>query len=250
LVNAQHAEVRSIPTRCSDCPIRTKALFQVVAEDYLHDAESRRTAQYQLPARAHLYQENQSATMAYTLFDGWLMLYRTDAKGGRQGLRIALPGDFVGYTPLPDSSYSHSALAVTATVVCGFRQSDLHAMIDRHDDIGRHINQIQARYLQICENNVLGLGRRSAEQRIAHAVLDLHYRLSHRGEVDEEGTRFPFPLTQEMLGELTGLTPVHTNRVLRKLRTDKLMVCERQQVEILDLKGLTELAEFRGTETV
>ena len=62
--------MRDVPTRCADCPIRQKALFQVVADDYLHDAESRRSAQYQLPARSHLYQENHPATMAYTLFEG------------------------------------------------------------------------------------------------------------------------------------------------------------------------------------
>lgn len=240
-----NGQARATPTKCENCPVRRKALFQVVADDYLHDAESRRTAQYELPARSHLYQEKQPATMAYTLFDGWLMLYRTDANGNRQGLRIALPGDFVGYSPLPDAKHSHGAFAVTAAVVCAFRQSDLRAMIDRHGDIGKQITQIQAHYLQICETNVLGLGRRSAEQRIAHAVVDLHHRLQQRGEIEHSAPRMPFPLTQEMLGELTGLTPVHTNRILRKLRTDQLMVCERQRVEILDLPRLIDLAEFR-----
>lgn len=242
--------MRDVPTRCADCPIRQKALFQVVADDYLHDAESRRSAQYQLPARSHLYQENQPATMAYTLFEGWLLLYRADAKGNRQGLRVALPGDFVGYTPMPDANYSHSALAVTPAIVCAFRQSDLHAMIDRHDDIGRHINHIQAKYLQLCENSILALGRRSAEQRIAHTVIDLYHRLDRRGDIEKDGTVMPFPLTQEMLGEITGLTPVHTNRVLRKLRADKLMICERQRIEVLDLAGLAALAEYQEPDFV
>jgi CRP-like cAMP-binding protein len=246
----QQGEACAVPTSCAECPIRQKALFQVVAEDYLEDAESRRSAQYQVPARTHVYQETQPATMAYTLFDGWLLLYRADFKGNRQGLRVALPGDFVGYTPLPDASYSHSALAVTPLVVCAFRQSDLHAMIDRHDDIGRHINHIQARYLQYCETNILGLGRRSAEQRIAHVIVDLYHRLERRDQVDKAAGTMPFPLTQEMLGELTGLTPVHTNRVLRKLRSDKLMICERQRVEVLDLVGLSALAEYQETDLV
>lgn len=245
-----HGEVRSEPTKCADCPIRRKALFEVVADDYLHDAESRRTAQYRLPARTHVYQEKQPATMAYTLFEGWLLLYRTDSTGNRQGLRIALPGDFVGYTPLQDAIHTHGALAITPAIVCAFRQSDLHTMIDHHGDIGRRITQIQAKYLETCETHILGLGRRSAQQRIAHVVVDVFHRLDQRGDVDHDNLVIPFPLTQEMLGELTGLTPVHTNRVLRKLRTDKLMVCERQQVEILDMQGLTELAEFRGIEVV
>ena len=58
---------------------------------------------------------------------------------------MALPGDFVGYAPLTDGLYSHGALAVTDVVVCGFRQADLHAMIDKHSDIARQITNIQAR---------------------------------------------------------------------------------------------------------
>ena len=242
----QHGEARQVPTKCADCPIRDQALFEVVSDDYLHDAESRRLAQYQLPARSHLYQEKTAALMAYTLFDGWLLLYRSDAAGNRQGLRIALPGDFVGYSPIVDATYSHSALAVTPAVVCAFRQADLHAMIDRHGDIGRKITHLQAHYLETCENHVLGLGRRSAEHRIARTVIELYHRLARRGQVKPGGTSIPFPLTQEMLGELNGLTPVHTNRVLRKLRDDEVMRQTRHRVEILNLPRLTELAEYDG----
>ncbi len=246
VVNSKLTEVRTDATRCAVCPIRRKALFQVVADDYLRDAESRRTAQYRLPARHHLYQEATPAAMAHTLFDGWLLLYRTHSDGSRQGLRVALPGDFVGYAPLSDSLYSHGALAITDVTVCGFRQTDLHGMIDRHPDIARQITSIQARYLATCESHMLGLGRKSAEQRIAHAIVDLYHRLELRDEVNGDAHRMPFPLTQEMLGELTGLTPVHTNRVLRKLRSDGVMLCERQHVEILDLERLITVADYQA----
>jgi CRP-like cAMP-binding protein len=246
MAKSKLTELRAETTRCADCPIREKALFQVVAEDYLHDAETRRTAQYRLRARSHLYQENNPATMAYTLFDGWLLLYRTHSDGSRQGLRVALPGDFVGYAALVDALYSHSALAITEVTVCGFRQADLHAMFDSHSDIARQITHIQAHYLSTCESNVLGLGRKTAEQRIAHTVADLYHRLDRRAEIDSDALSMPFPLTQEMLGELTGLTPVHTNRVLRKLRNDGVMISERQRVKILDLPRLLELGEYRA----
>ena len=245
MLKNKHAEMISAPTKCADCPIRKKALFQVIAEEYVQDAETLRTAQYRLRARSHLYQEASPAAMAYTLFEGWLLLYRTHSDGTRQGLKVALPGDFVGYAPLSDSLYSHGALAIIDVRVCGFRQADLHTMIDRHADIARQITSIQAGNLAICESNVLGLGRKSAEQRIAHAVADLYHRLDLRSEVDIATRSMPFPLTQEMLGELTGLTPVHTNRVLRKLRADGVMVCERQRIEILDLPRLIELGEYR-----
>ncbi|WP_164513225.1 Crp/Fnr family transcriptional regulator [Thiosocius teredinicola] len=246
MLNNKLTELRSATTRCPDCPVRKKALFQVVSDAYLEDAEKRRTAQYKLQARGHLYHENQSASMAFTLFDGWLLQYRNDSDGSRQGLRVALPGDFVGYVPGEDAQYSHSALAVTDVIACGFRQSDLHEMIASHSDIGHQITNIQARYLSHCETNVLGLGRKSAEQRIAHTFADLYHRLDLRGEVDRETLSMPFPLTQEMLGELNGLTPVHTNRVLRKLRLEGIVRAERQRVEILNLDKLMELGDYRA----
>ena len=239
-------EVRQAPTRCAECPIREKALFQVVADEYLSEAESRRMGQYSLGARHLLYQEGAPSTIAYTLFDGWIMLFRTHSDGSRQGLRIALPGDFVGYMPEDDSTYSHSAMAIGDVVVCGFRQADLHAMIDRDADIARQITSIQARYLSICESNVLGLGRKTAEQRIAFTIADLYHRLLQLGMTESGRPDMPFPLTQEMLGELTGLTPVHTNRVLRKLREDEVMVCERQRVQIMDLPRLVKLGEYEA----
>ena len=64
--------------------------------------------------------------------------------------------------------------------------------------------------------------------------------------VQPDAASIPFPLTQEMLGELTGLTPVHTNRVLRKLREDGVLACERQRVEILDPQRLVDLGEYHA----
>lgn len=238
-------EVRQAPTRCIECPIRKKALFQVVADEYLQEAESRRTGQYHLAARHLLYQEGAPSTMAYTLFSGWMLLFRAHSDGSRQGLRVVLPGDFVGYLPEDDAVYSHSAMAISDVVICGFRQADLHALIGRDPDLARQITNIQARYLSICESNVLGLGRKTAEQRIAFAIADLYHRLLQLNMTEPDQTEMPFPLTQEMLGELTGLTPVHTNRVLRKLREDGVVVTERQRVQITDLDRLMELGEYQ-----
>ncbi len=238
-------EVVPVPTRCAECPIRRQALFQVVAAEYLSQAEARRAGQYELAARHPLYQEGAPAAMAYTLYQGWLLLYRTHSDGGRQGLRIALPGDFVGFVPESDAFYSHSAMAITDVVLCGFRQPDMQAILAADLDVARQMTTIQAGYLETCEASILGLGRKSAEQRIAFEIAELKHRLEQLNIVAPGATAIPFPLTQEMLGEPTGLTPVHTNRVLRKLREDGIMICERQRVEILDAPRLLELGEFQ-----
>jgi len=241
-----HNPLRPRPerTRCASCPVRERALFQVVPAEYINDAESKRTDQYILPARRHLYEEGTAASMAYTLFEGWMLLYRSHSDGGRQGLRIALPGDFIGYVPLGETRLHHSAVAVTDATLCGFRQQDLHTMLETHTGLASHITRIQARYMASCQSAMLGLGRKSAEQRIAYLVAELYHRLRNRQQLGKEELIMPFPITQEMLGDMTGLTPVHTNRVVRKLREEGIFTAERHRLIIHDLPALQELGEF------
>lgn len=241
-------EPRPNPTRCATCPVRQRALFQVVPKEYINDAESKRTHQYTLPARRHLYEEGSPASLAYTLFEGWMLMYRAHSDGGRQGLRIALPGDFIGYMPPGESRVHHSVLALTDTILCGFRQNDLHAMLDSHAGLATHITRIQARYMASCQSAMLGLGRKSAEQRICYLVAELFFRLRNRQQIGEGDMTMPFPLTQEVLGDMTGLTPVHTNRVLRKLRADQVFTAERQRLVVHDLERLLQIGEFSNLD--
>jgi len=236
---------RQSPMQCASCEIRRRALFQVVPSEYIQDAQTKRTHQYDLPARRHLYEEGQEASMAYTLYDGWMLLYRAISSGGRQGLRIALPGDFIGFMPEGEAAYHHSALAVSNVVLCGFGQSDLHEMIDRHSQLSVHINRIQSRYMASCQDAMLGLGRKTAEQRIAHLIAELYFRLLNRHSLQDGETSMPFPLTQELLGDMTGLTAVHTNRVMRKLREEGVLEPQRQRLDILDLEKLVAIGELR-----
>ena len=215
--------------------------------EYLNDAESKRAGQYLLPARRHLYEENAPASMAYTLFEGWLLVYRSHSDGGRQGLRVALPGDFIGYVPPGEERIHHSVVAITDSVLCGFRQPDLHGMLDIHPGLASQITRIQAGYMASCQSAMLGLGRKSAEQRICYFIAELLFRLRNRKQIAADSLEMPFPLTQEMLGDLTGLTPVHTNRVLRRLRADDVFRANRQSLEIHDLPRLLEIGEFRNT---
>ena len=228
--------------RCGQCPIRARALFQVVSADYIAHAERYRKAQYALPAKAHLYREGQYPNMAFTLFDGWIMLYRQARDGSRQGLRVALPGDFIGYQAVGTKGASHAAMAITPCTLCGFEHEDLRSMLHNQPQLAVQLADIQSRDMASCQNQMLGLGRKRAEARVAYLMLDLFHRMRERGASD--GNSITFPLTQEIIGDLTGLTVVHTNRVIQKLRSSGLIESGGRRLVIRDEEGLCEVAEF------
>lgn len=55
---------------------------------------------------------------------------------------------------------------------------------------------------------------------------------------------FELPLTQTMLGDALGLTPVHVNRVLGRLRLEKIMKLRQGSLVISDIAKLATVAGF------
>jgi DNA-binding transcriptional regulator LsrR (DeoR family) len=61
--------------------------------------------------------------------------------------------------------------------------------------------------------------------------------------VPDNGT-FDFPLTQTELGDALGLSTVHVNRTVKKLRQNRLISWHSHSLTILDFERLKEVADF------
>lgn len=68
---------------------------------------------------------------------------------------------------------------------------------------------------------IVSMGRRSSLERVAHLMCELYIRARNIGLAGSD--RAELPLTPIVLGDALGLTPVHINRVLSRLRTDGIM---------------------------
>ena len=90
--------------------------------------------------------------------------------------------------------------------------------------------------------HLIGVGRRSALERVAHFLLEMLARLQAIGLADQ--TSYRLPLTQELIADALGLSVQYVNQTLRQLREEGLVNIERQLVTILNLDGLATLADF------
>jgi CRP-like cAMP-binding protein len=94
----------------------------------------------------------------------------------------------------------------------------------------------------ILSEQVVRVGRRSAYERTGHIMVELLHRLRLVGEADQRS--FELPLTQEILADTLGLSIVHMNRTLRRLRENGLVRISGDRVVIGDLEELISIAEF------
>ena len=93
------------------------------------------------------------------------------------------------------------------------------------------------------DDQLVDLGQRLAEERIAGLVLRLRARFLARNEVEDES--FPFPLRQQHIADITGLTSVHVSRVIGHLRKSGLIHIANGRVTLGDLAELQRIGDMR-----
>ena len=93
-----------------------------------------------------------------------------------------------------------------------------------------------SRYRVFTHEQLFDLGKRMADERIAGLILRLMDRLDLRGEIHDQS--FPFPLRQQHIADITGLTPVHVSRVIGTFRKRGLLDIAGGVVTIRDLPEL------------
>ena len=86
------------------------------------------------------------------------------------------------------------------------------------------------------------LGRRSALERVAHLLCELRERM-RRVDLGEDGT-YDLHLTQNDLADALGLSTVHTNRTLQRLRHVGVIELRTSVLRVLDAPALVQMADF------
>ena len=162
--------------------------------------------------------------------------------GRRAILNIVLPGDFIGLDHLVLNGASEEIIRAANRV--GYHAlppSELWALMMQDQAINRKVVTLLAEMRWRSDRLAASIGRLDARARVCVMVFDIYERL-HRNGLNDRLT-FNLPLTQEQIADHLGLTLVHVNRTLKRLRQEQILIVDRQVVIILDLDRLRECAE-------
>ncbi len=186
--------------------------------------------------------EGQSNASAFVLAEGWACSYKLLPDGGRQIVDFQIPGDFLGLRSILFRTADHTVEAATRIEATEVLASDILDAFAQAPRLATAILWAASRDEAMVVEHLVNLGRRSAEERMAHFLLELGARLILIGVGDKSG--FDCPMTQYHLADALGLSAVHVNRVLRHLRDDGLVTFQKGRVVFDDLDRLADLAGF------
>lgn len=191
---------------------------------------------------ATLFRENDRNCDLFVVERGMLMSYVVLADGSRQILRFLFPGDLGGVSTIIYKACPESVEAVSDATVCPLERGAMARLFEEHPRLAALIlavNQIERVALT---DRLAALGRTSAKSRVAALLMEMrnHLRRTDKQVADS----FLLTLTQEEIGDATGLTAVHVNRMLRQLEDEGTIVREGGRVTIRNEDALRREGHF------
>lgn len=190
-----------------------------------------------------LLAEGDPVAQVRVLCKGWAIRSQRLDQHRRQILDFVLPGDLIG---LHIDGRGRSICDVTALTPCELGEIDLAALqrLTRSNrGVAAALQYHMSRQIAQANDQVLRLGRMTAYERVCSLLLDIYDR--QRPMAIENG-RVDFPITQTVAADMLGLSIVHVNRQVMRLRREGLVTLDRRQLVLHDEGQLAAVARFRN----
>jgi CRP/FNR family transcriptional regulator, anaerobic regulatory protein len=227
---------------CSACAVRESSLCGVLMEQRRQaDWGQVRLAHESARARQTIYRRGERTEDMIVICEGWAFRFVQLSDGRRQILSLLLPGDYLtALAPFHDT-FEFSVQALTDVRFCRVSRNDVRVRLVRQPDLFAELAEFGFAEKQETDEQLFDLGKRMADERIAGLILRLMSRLQVRGEIRDHS--FRFPLRQQHIADITGLTPVHVSRVIGTFRKRGLLDIAGG---VLTIRNMLELRRVGG----
>lgn len=194
------------------------------------------------PAQTPILHQSDVPDSAILVLEGFACRYKFLADGRRQITAYLLPGDLFELDLDFRLAVDCALGTLTACRLAIIPRQDYEDLVRRRPRIARALQMARLGEAATLREWVINLGSRSGPERLAHFLCEMLVRLQKTGLASEN--QYSFPITQADLADTLGMSCVHINRVLQKLRREGLIELSGRRLTILRPEGLNALAEY------
>jgi CRP/FNR family transcriptional regulator len=216
---------------CAGCRVRLVSVCAALEQDELRSLETLAQPAC-FPARKTLFVQGEPAGSVYNITSGVVRIYKLLPDGRRQIVGFALPGDFLGLAL--NDTYGFSADAIEPVVACRFSRSAYSSLVDEKPHLLRRLHEFATHELTHAHDQMLLLGRRTAEERLIAFLLALRDRWARLNGGHASAT-VPLPMSRQDIADYLGLTIETVSRTFSKLARDKVVLIVPDGVRLLNL---------------
>jgi CRP/FNR family transcriptional regulator len=222
---------------CCDCDIKGLSVCAALEPEEF-DALERIGRTISVPAKSTVFEQGQDAAFVFNLTAGALRLSKLLPDGRRQVVGFAMPGDFLGLAFEPCHMFTADAL--TPAKMCQFSRLGFSELLDEKPRLLRSLMNMASHELTMAQDQMVVLGRRTAEEKIASFLIGMRNRYAR---IYGPSVHVPLPMTRLDIGDYLGLTVETVSRMLTRMAREKTIVIVPDGVRLLDVARLELLAE-------
>lgn len=192
--------------------------------------------------------EGDTTNFAHVVIAGAAARFKLLPDGRRQNVALLLPGDLCDLHGFLLRRFDHSIDALVGSEIAPISRPDLLLLLRRNARLRAALRWNTIQDKAIMREWLLNIGRRRAYERMAHMFFEIYLRLNVVGLVDDN--TFTLPLNQSGIGDTLGLSLMHVNRSLNRLRKEGLIDLDQSRkgslrvMTILDLDGLQAVSDY------
>ena len=195
-----------------------------------------------MQAGQDIIQEGERPERVNLLLSGWAYRYKILPNGNRQIVAYLLPGDLCDAHVFILDKMDHSIGLLSDALISTISRETMLDVTERSPVIARALWWSTLVDEAVLRHWLINVGQRDAYGRVAHLFCELWERAAQVGLVTDDA--FNLPLTQEQLGDTMGITPIHTNRTLQRMRAERIITFEGKRLTILNVQEMRRIADF------
>jgi len=192
--------------------------------------------------KVDLIREGDRPGPVFVMLEGWAFRYKILPNGARQIMAYLMPGDCCDLHVGLLAEMDHSIQTITQAKVATIERDEIDALMDAHPRIARAMYISQLVDEGTMRAWITSMGRRTSMERAAHLICELYVRARNIGLTSS--SELSLPLSQLLLADALGMTPVHLNRVLKELKLQGAMTLQRGMLVVTNPEKLTSIAGF------
>ncbi len=228
-------------TKCSQCPLRRHPLFKAMSDHDVKAMQRFKVGELIIEAGTPVLIEGSNSPQLFTALRGMGIRYKTTLDGARQVVNFVFPGDFIGLQAGVMGEMAHSVEASSKMTLCVFNRSELWTFFKTYPERAFDITWLAAVEEHFLGEALTSIGQRSALEALSWALLRMFIRAEQIGLVHNRSVAMPF--RQQDLADAMGLSLVHTNKTLSKLRDQQLADWSDGYLTINDKDRLAAIAK-------
>lgn len=189
-----------------------------------------------------LFHEGNLPLGLYCLKQGKIKIFKTGVDGKEQIVRLASPGDLMGYRSfLGEETYSASAAALEDSVICFIDKNNFKKTLDDNTKLSKTLLELLSHELREAENLIRDMAQKSVRERLAEVLLILKEKF---GMESDDPKCLSAKLSREELANYVGTATETAIRLISDLKDEKVIETQGKRIRILNAERLTEIANL------